>query len=531
MHRIFRTLTISLVVCSTALPGASAAEMMTDQSKVETVSRGEFVQWAVEALQLSAPANCVLSVKRIPAALKSSLCAAYASHALDIWKDKPTLLLQQPITRMEAVEIATALSSGNATADISRLRDVKTATEKTAVMHAIARKWLQPLRPAFFGGRRNLTGAEAYSIIRSIGSADEAPANDSAGSGANSLPKSALQNAVWNIIQRDYLRSDKLDTSDVSYKSIEGLVQSLKDPYTLFFRPNQASDFESQIKGQLNGAIGAHVEMKEGYPTIVAPLSGSPAEKAGLKPGDRLLSANGKTLTGLTLDTAVNLIRGDKGTIVTLGILRDGAAMTVSVVRDNISIPDYEVSWKGNIAVVKLSQFGDNADRNMRSVFAAINEKHPRGIILDMRNNPGGLLHAAIEVASNFVPKGSPIVQVKSKTDSLTNRTDEEPTVDAGIPLVLLVNKGSASASEIMAGAMKDLKRAIIVGTGTFGKGTVQEFVNFQSGEALKLTVAEFLSPYGNKIDGTGVQPDIFIDTLPTAATDAQLDKALQIFQ
>lgn len=533
MHNTFRTTLLSLLVLGSMIPVVVAADTEVTQPNMTTVSRGEFLKWVTQALELDTTKNCTLSHKRVTPAMKGVVCAAETKHALDIWKKDTTLLLQRPITRLEAAKVLTALTGNRETADISRLRDVRSSVDKQAVMNAIALKWFKPLRLNSFGGQSNLTGMEAYTIIRELSGIDISNPTtlDPTQTDGTGLPRNALLNAVWNIIQRDYLRTNKLDTNDVSYQSIEGLVQSLKDPYTTFFRPSQATDFESQIKGQLNGAIGAHVELKDGVPTVLAPLSGSPAEKAGLKPGDKLLTANGKTLTGITLDAAVTAIRGEKGTTVTLGIMRDGVSLTIPVVRDDINIPDYEVKWQGSIAIVKLSQFGDSADRTLRTAFAEINSKRPRGIILDMRNNPGGLLHAAIEVASNFVPKSSPIVQVKSKTDLITSRTDEEPTVDASTPLVLLVNKGSASASEIVAGAMKDLKRATIVGTGTFGKGTVQEFINFESGEALKLTVAEFLSPYGNKIDGAGVQPDIVIDTLPTTTTDAQLARALQIFQ
>ncbi len=500
-----------------------------------TISRSTFLSWSFEALSLSkGSGDCTLPFTRFPRGLKATLCEAQSQGALSLFISGKRYTLGSSISRGEALQVVTALLNEQETADVSGFKDVKTDAEKNAVMNAIALKWMTPARSNMFGLHRPLTGAEALTIL-SAASGKEAASEqiqtitiDLSGGSQGELPRQDLFNAVWQLLNRDYLRRDKIDGTEAAYKAIEALVDSLKDPYTNFFRPASASDFQSQIKGELSG-IGATIEDIDGIITVVSPITGSPAEKAGIQPGDQLLEANGILLTGLGVDKAVTHIRGEVGTSVTLKIRRNNVEISVTVVRNLISIPEIQVKWQGDIGVVQLAQFGETTEKQIRSVFMNIIKQNPRGIILDLRNNGGGLLSAADTVLSNFLPKGTLVAKVQSMTETTQETTLDEPTLDASMKVVVLVNKGSASASEIVAGALQDHKRATIVGVQTFGKGTVQEVIGFRSGEALKITIAEWLTPLGRKLDGVGVKPDIIVDK--TGERDDQMQRALEILR
>jgi carboxyl-terminal processing protease len=274
--------------------------------------------------------------------------------------------------------------------------------------------------------------------------------------------------------------------------------------------------------------IGAHVESQSGAILIVAPIPGSPAEKADLRSGDQILSVDGVSVTGLPLDEAVNRIRGEKGSSVKLTIRRGNREFDVIIVRDTVTVPEIDLQWQDTTAVIRLAQFGELTNEKIREVFKQVNERHPQGIILDLRNNPGGLLQAADELMSAFMPKGTVVAIVRGRNGESKELTSEEPVVDKDIKMAVLVNAGSASASEIVAGALQDYKRATIIGTQSFGKGTVQELVNFQGGEALKLTIAEWSTPLDRTINGVGVAPDIVVEP---DDTDSQLRRALQILR
>jgi carboxyl-terminal processing protease len=516
------------------LPSGAFARPLTEIVNVSqsTVTRANFISWTMEALSIRRDTEeCALPYARAPRGLKSTLCTAQTHGVLGIFGAGKEYVLAQPITRGEALMVLTAFLGKEEEADISSFKDLKSDAEKQAVMNAIVLKWMLPSRTQFFGVSRQLTGAETLSLLQAVsGQLPQRVQDITVSIGAaelSTLPKQEILNAVWQIISRDYLRNDKVDAEEAGYRAVEAIVNSLNDPYTTFFRPVTASDFQSQIKGEVSG-IGAQIEDRSGVITVVSPLPGSPAERAGIATGDEILEANGTVLTGLGVDKAVTFIRGERGTTVTLKIRRRGGEITVTVQREVISIPEIQVKWQGDIAVVQLVQFGDTTEKQIRSVLTDISKKTPRGIILDLRGNGGGLLSAADVVVSNFVPKGSVVAKVQSKSETTEEITESDPTVTESTKMVVLVNKGSASASEIVAGALQDMKRATIVGTQTFGKGTVQEVIGFRSGEALKITIAEWLTPLGRKLDGIGVKPDIVIES---DDRDAQLQRALDILR
>ncbi len=531
MRMVFRRRLISASAVFLLLaPGFAAAKPVVGivDTSAKTVSRANFLSWSFTALDLAKnEKTCRLPYTRYPRGMKQTLCAAQALGALSVFGTTAQYTLSRPITRGEALEVLTALTDKQEVSDVSGFKDVKTDAEKQAAQNAVALKWMVPQSSTLFGFKQPLTGIETLSLLQAVSGKQTVKTTITVPITftQESIPHQDIMYAVWDLIQRDYIHADKIDQDDVAYKAIEGMVNSLNDPYSTFFRPAGADDFQSQIKGEVTG-IGAHVEDKAGIVTVVSPLPGSPAEKAGIQAGDEILEANGVVLKGLGVEKAVSYIRGERGTTVVLKIRRNGSEMTVSVVRDTIVIPEISVTWQADIAVVQLVQFGEKTEKNIRSVFTEIAKKNPRGVILDLRNNGGGLLSAADLVVSNFVPRGTVVAKVQSRSETTEEKTQDEPTISPSTKLVVLVNKGSASASEIVAGALQDLKRASIVGTVTFGKGTVQEVIGFRSGEALKLTIAEWLTPLGRHIDKIGVKPDFIIES---DNRDEQLRRALEI--
>lgn len=515
-------------------PGLSAAKSVIGivDTTSKTVTRAAFISWSFTALDLSKEdGTCRLPFTRVPRGLKQTLCAAQTHGALAVFGMSKEYPLNRTITRGEALLVLTALTDKQETVDVSKFRDIKTAAQKQAAANAVALRWMVPQSLTFFGFAQPLTGTEALSLLQAVAGRLQSmtqtitvPITITSG---GSLPHQDVLDTVWELMKRDYIHADTIDTEEAGYKAIEALVNSLNDPYSMFFRPASANNFQSQIKGEISG-IGAHVEDKAGVITVVTPLPGSPAEKAGIQSGDEILEAGGIVLKGIGVDKAVSYIRGERGTTVVLKLRRAGIELNVTVTRDVITIPEIQITWQGDIAVVQLVQFGETTKKRIRSVFTDIAQKNPRGIVLDLRNNGGGLLTATDVVVSNFTPRGTVVAQVKTRSETTQEKTQDEPTINASTRLVVLVNKGSASASEIVAGALQDLKRATIVGTTTFGKGTVQEIVGFQSGEALKLTIAEWLTPLGRQIDKVGVQPDIVVES---ADRDEQMRRALDILR
>lgn len=527
---------VLLSVCSVALmvpvQVRAADPMNIVDTSARAVSKAQFLEWTLRTYDIQTKnKKCVLKMQgRIAERHKSMLCAAQEKNLLGSFAANANIT--RSIEAGEALQILTTLTGKKNEANVTAFIDVpKSGALTTAVKNAIANRWLLSKSATEFGVKRPLTGAEVLSLLQSATgklrqqqTPDNIRINLTPKPTGNGLSTDLLQ-SVWDLIQRDYLYSDKIDSKEAQYKSIEGLVQSLGDPYSTFFRPSGASQFQTQIKGEVTG-IGAHVEMQNNILTIVAPLPKSPAEKAGLKAGDQILEADGNVLAGLDLDKAVGFIRGQAGTSVALKIRRGTTEFMVTVSRAVVTIPEVEITWDGTVAIVKLVQFGDTTNSRIRELFTDIANDGARGIVLDLRNNPGGLLQAAGRVISNFVPSGSTVVQVKGRSDSSTEVTDGEPTVADSVKVIVLVNGGSASASEIVAGALQDYKRATIVGAKTFGKGTVQEILSFASGEALKLTVAEWLTPNGRVINKIGVTPDVvFTEQDP----DAQLARAIRL--
>ncbi|MDD4332895.1 MAG: S41 family peptidase [Patescibacteria group bacterium] len=338
---------------------------------------------------------------------------------------------------------------------------------------------------------------------------------------------------LWDALKENYVDKDAIIDKEMFYGSLKGLAASLGDPYTIFMDPKMAQEFDEDMSGKFEG-IGAEIGMRDEIITIIAPIDDSPAQKAGIKAGDKIIAIDGESTSSLTVDEAVKKIRGPKDTTVILTIARNGAEelQKVTIKRDTIIIKSVKTEMKdGNIFVIRLTNFnGDTADAFDKATIEVL-KKNPKGIILDMRNNPGGYLETAVQIASEWIEKGVVV------SEEFNNKTKNDYQSDGrarlkDYPTVVLVNQGSASASEIVAGALKDYKKATLVGKKTFGKGSVQTLKDFDDGSSLKVTIAKWLTPNGYNINKQGIEPDVDIDLTfddVKADKDPQMDKALEI--
>ena len=336
---------------------------------------------------------------------------------------------------------------------------------------------------------------------------------------------------VWNKVTEKYVGT--VDYQKMVYGAVKGMVDSLGDPYSAFMEPSVTKNFMEDLSGEISG-IGAELDLVDNKLIVISPIAGSPAEKAGLKPQDQILKINDESTDGMALDVAVSKIRGKAGTKVNLTISRSGQSQpqTLEITREKIQIKS--VKWEiksDNVAYIQISQFGDDTSDLMQQAAKDINAKHPKAIVLDLRNNPGGYLDKAVDVASLFMPSGV-VVQEKDKNGNITEeKTTLEPILQS-YKVIVLVNGGSASASEIVAGALQDAGRATLVGEKTFGKGSVQDLENLPGGATLRITVAKWLTPKGRAIDKVGLEPDVKITLSQDdaqAGRDPQLDKAFEM--
>jgi carboxyl-terminal processing protease len=338
---------------------------------------------------------------------------------------------------------------------------------------------------------------------------------------------------VWDTLEREYVDREKLNEKELFYGALGGMVEAVGDPYTVFMDPKLALEFEESLTGTFEG-IGAEIGIRKEVLTIIAPLSGMPAEKAGLRAGDKVYAIDGESTAGITIEEAVKKIRGPKGTDVTLTISRDGleSAEDITITRGTIVVKSVNTELRNdNIFVIEITNFNNDTLSLFNEAVNEIIKADPRGVILDLRNNPGGYLDTAVEVASEWIEDGVIVTEefdAENKNEFLARgraRLKDYKTV-------VLVNQGSASASEIVAGALKDYGKAAIVGMRTFGKGSVQTLEEFEDGSSIKITVAKWLTPKGNYINEQGITPDAEVEmTLEDyeEGRDPQMEKAVDV--
>lgn len=351
---------------------------------------------------------------------------------------------------------------------------------------------------------------------------------------------------IWGLLSKNYIDKKALDPNKLFYGAISGMVAAVGDPYTVFLPPQQQTSSKEELGGSFEG-VGIELGFSKDTPPrmiVISPLDGTPAKLAGIKPQDLIVKIDGKDTTGMSLPDAVKLIRGVKGTKVALTIFRPGDTdiRDFSLTRDTIVVKSVEVSYKKtvsgkNIAVIKLSRFGERTNDEWTQAVSDVISKNSDAVVLDVRNNPGGYLESAVYILSEFLEGGDAVLQEDNhgvRTPYKVNR----PGRLTKIPVEVLINKGSASASEIVAGALQDRKKSLLIGEKSFGKGTVQETQELTGGTGIHITVAKWLTPNGRWVNATeGFEPDVKVEPnkddpakdLPAGRQDLQLDRAIEL--
>lgn len=335
---------------------------------------------------------------------------------------------------------------------------------------------------------------------------------------------------VWDMVQSKYVDED-IDEVSLFYSSIEGMVAGLDDPYSVYFPPSDAKEFADGLSGEFEG-IGAEIGIRDDQLQVIAPLPGSPAEQAGLRSGDVIFAIDGEDTAGITIEEAVGHIRGKKGTEVVLTIRHEDESnlVDITVVRDTIEVPTVTLEREADsadIAYLRISYFNQDTWRDFNRAVIELLEDKPNGLVLDLRSNPGGFLETSVDVASEWVTTGNIVLERERGNIEKTFPTRGNHRL-AGIPTVVLVDEGTASGSEIVAGALQDAGVATLMGAQTFGKGSVQDFQILPDGSALKITIAEWLTPNERVINKVGITPDILIEEMFDTSTEEVVDLGRQ---
>ena len=343
---------------------------------------------------------------------------------------------------------------------------------------------------------------------------------------------------VWQLLKDRYYKSPDLQDKQLFYGAMKGLTEAAGDPYTNFFEPKGAEAFQESLSGKFSG-IGAEIGLREGIITVVAPLPDTPAERAGLKAGDLIAKIDGTETTGYSIEQAVSRIRGEKGTKVTLTVVRPNdkkktEPFDVTIERAEIQIKSVRLKWvegQNKIAHLEITNFNIDTQESFNKAVDDMLANDVKGIVLDLRNNPGGFLDTAVFMAGEWVG-GDIVVKERRQGKIVEQLTGTGRKRLAGIPTIVLVNEGSASASEIVSGALQDYKVATIVGKKTFGKGSVQDYTNLRDGSAIKITIAEWLTPKERAINNMGLEPDVIVERTSEdyeKSIDPQLNRAVGI--
>ena len=341
---------------------------------------------------------------------------------------------------------------------------------------------------------------------------------------------------AWHVLEERFVDPEKIDYQQMIYGAVSGMTGSLKDPYTVYMPPEDSKIFKEDVSGEFSG-VGMEIGIRQDELTVIAPLEGTPAQKAGLLAGDKIVKIDDTSSRGIAIDEAVKLIRGQKGTAVVLTIFREGwsQAKEFEIVRDVIEIPSLTWELKDKeIAHLKLYHFSETARLSFQKVAVEILNSQAKAIVLDLRNNPGGYLQVAQDIAGWFLEKG----QLVTIEDFGGKQENKEYKANGsgqllGYPLVVLINQGSASGSEILAGALRDNRGILLVGEQSFGKGSVQTLEELKEG-SIKVTVAKWLTPKGQTIEGQGLEPDLVVDMTEddyNQDRDPQLDKAIELIK
>ncbi len=534
MNALRRLFLISLVAFSPAGAFASASTV-SEILGVEgnrPVTRAEFLKAGVIVLGVSVDMDAKANAYRgYDEALRPYVRAADERNAFDAFGDKPDL--SKTVTRGEAIRLLFELREWVGTGSVLPFRDVDASSDLgAAIRFAAQHEWTSPLRKNVFGVNAPLRGNEARELltraatdagertIRSTVKVKILPTKNE----TFSFTSKKFRDQVQSLLRDEYLYGDKLATATGS--TAKDFVANIHDPYTTLFDPVESKDFRDQLSGTISG-IGVHLDNE--YMEVMSVVAGSPAEKAGIEAGDRIVKVNNKSIEGLPSENVINRIRGKSGTPVRIGVKRDGEELEFNIVRAAIDIPDTKFETRSNVAIITVSQFGDHLIKDAPKLFDDVAALDPDGIVIDLRYNPGGYLQAVPSLLNELLPEKSVYLYVRGRNFQDDYVTDEVPSIADDVPVVVLTNGGTASSAEIVAGALQDYGRATIVGTKTYGKGTVQTVVPFKNKSSLKFTIAEWLTPEEHPINKIGIIPDVEVEQ--SDAGDAQLDKALELIR
>jgi carboxyl-terminal processing protease len=448
------------------------------------------------------------------------------------------LLPNRPMNRGEAVQLSLEIFGIGVPLTLPDeefgFRDVRESHRLARfIFRAVKMGVIDPESDDAFGVTRRVSRAEAAQLFYNLANFEEGP-QIIIQSGTSRIPGWPLFETVWREAQDKFLHADQISDSKMLHSALQGVVDSLEDPYSEFYTPEQTRIQTSDLSGEIEG-IGVYIEKdsEDRGVLVVAPLFNSPADQAGLRTGDVIIAVDGKSLAGLPLMEATNLTRGPAATTGTYTILRGDKKFDVQILRQKIKIDSISVEFKNRIAIVDINQFTSTLPKDFAKIAEQIKQQRPLGIVIDLRNNGGGLVTSAVDLLGYFLPE-SAIVAHQEFRPGLESRnvkynTKRAPTLD-GFRTLVLVNQGTASASEIVAAALQDHNLGTVVGEQTFGKGTVQEISFFENGTALKLTVAHWLSPRRQPIQDFGVTPDFEAVDNPDTPLDEAIERVLEMF-
>ncbi len=348
----------------------------------------------------------------------------------------------------------------------------------------------------------------------------------------------SLLSEVYHLLEENHPEFQKLSEEEIVFGIIEGMVGTLDDPHTVFLNPERSKIFLEDVSGEFEG-VGMEIGFREGSLQVISPLEGTPADKAGLRAGDIILNVDGESVKNFTLEEAVHRIRGPRGEEVLIEIMRNGKKKEFSIIRDTIKLPSVE--WdlvKDNIAHIRVSHFHENVGSDFMRIAEDVSESKAEGVILDLRRNPGGIFEIAVNIAGHFVGTNETVViESSSREGGIDEREIKARNILPAFkdrPVVVIIDEGSASGSEIVAGALRDLIDAPIVGKQSFGKGSIQRLHNLSGGSLIKITEKYFFTPKGDLIDGKGIDVDFEVEITEEdfeAERDPQLEKAIEIMK
>lgn len=336
---------------------------------------------------------------------------------------------------------------------------------------------------------------------------------------------------VWDKVNEEYIDKQDLDETELMYGAIEGLVNRIGDPYSVFFEPIDADQYQEALDGAFDG-IGIYLTQKENDFVVLTPLKGSPAEEAGIEPNDIIVEIDNTPIRGLLMDDVIDLLRGETGTQVKLKINRNSNLYYKTITRSHIDIPSVESEMINNVGIIYYYQFTNTSNQLFTEEINKLTAQNPKGLVIDFRNNPGGYLFSAQQLISRFIPANEDYIKIMLTSGTTYSEKSSGPGDLKDMPLVIIINEGSASASEIAALALKDQLGAKIVGTTSFGKSKIQEIIKYNDGSYLKLSIARWLSPNGTLVEDIGITPDTIIELTDTDISnniDSQLNKAISL--